>query len=128
MNYHNILFMNYKIHIIYLFTIIIFLISIYWILSLEIYDSYDTFGYSNNNQITINVKIPYPETILHYDYIRIADNYYDESNVVLGELNSLEYQKVYIDVSAKFIDNTYLPVTMYYNKERIIDKIKKSFL
>lgn len=128
MNYHNILFMNYKVCKIYLFTTILFLIGVTLILSLDIYDSYNAIGYIKNNQVIIDVKIPYPETMLHYDYIKIGDNNYYESNIILDELNNSGYQKIYINVSTRFIENEYLPVTMYYNKERIIDKIKKSLL
>ena len=129
MNYRDLLNIKYSIKN-YLVLMVLLLIIIFIIIgNNKITDVYKTLGYTNEKNIIIN--IPINNTMLStLDKISIEDNYYylDDliiSDILLDENNSINYQEIVINSKYDIKSNLLVPVTIYYNEEKVLEKIKK---
>lgn len=128
MNYCDLL--NIRCSIKYYVVILLSLIIILFIIigNKRITDVYKTVGYIKNNIVLINVPIS-ESMISKLDNIKVEDNkyYLDDlaiSDVLLDEINLINYQEIMIDLKDNINDNLLVPVTIYYNEEKVLTKIK----
>jgi len=128
MNYCDLL--NIRCSIKYYVVILLSLIIILFIIigNKRITDVYKTVGYIKNNIVLINVPIS-ESMISKLDNIKVEDNkyYLDDlaiSDVLLDEVNLINYQEIMIDLKDNINDNLLVPVTIYYNEEKVLTKIK----
>ncbi len=96
----------------------------------SIYDVYTIVGVSTGDAILLNVPLEYSDTLNHGEYLKIGDNTYSFLILSIGELEfdwdqQVNYQTYSIKVDAKFLENEVIKMTVYYDKEKIIEKIKK---
>jgi len=96
----------------------------------SIYDVYTIVGVSTGDAILLNVPLEYSDTLNHGEYLKIGDNTYSFLILSIGELEfdwdqQVNYQTYSIKVDAKFLKNEVIKMTVYYDKEKIIEKIKK---
>lgn len=110
-------------------TILLVGVSIF-ILNQEIYDTQTFKGISKENNIYLHIPIIYSDTFKNGSYIMInKDKRYFEiesiSEILVDESSFLQYQEYVLKTDKEFKDNEILILTIYYNKEKILDKIKK---
>ena len=130
MNYYDLLNKKYHFKYYIILLIVIFIIPIIYVSNKSINDVYKTIGYVSNNKIVINVPLEYSDTLNKLVYIKIEeDNYYLKDltiSEILLEPNSLiNYQEVYININDTYKENMIVPITIYYNEEKVFTKLQK---
>ena len=101
----------------------------------SIYDVYTIVGVSTGDAILLNVPLEYSDTLNHGEYLKIGDNTYSFLILSIGELEfdwdqQVNYQTYSIKVDAKFLKNEVIKMTVYYDKEKIIEnafRFKKTY-
>ena len=132
MSYEELLRIDCKIYkkilIVVFGIIIIFLL----LLNMNFYDVYNTKGYITNNNLILNIPYNYSDTIANGKYLKINNIKYNLKIITVNspsvDINSnLIYQEIMVKLDENLIynDNTVLSVSIYYNKEKLLDKIKK---
>ena len=132
MSYEELLRIDCKIYkktlIVVFGIIIIFLL----LLNMNFYDVYNTKGYITNNNLILNIPYNYSDTIANGKYLKINNIKYNLKIITVNspsvDINSnLIYQEIMVKLDENLIynDNTVLNVSIYYNKEKLFDKIKK---
>jgi len=94
---------------------------------IKMYDNYQAKGYVNNNGITlITTFIP---TNINIEKILINNKNIDyeiiEKDVILDEENYISYLKIVLKTDISYEDKSIVNLNFYYNKQRIIEKIKE---
>ena len=111
------------IKIIVLIHLLILLIIGYFLIKTKIYDHYKTKGYTKNNLI-----ITYLPTNITYDKLFINNKEISckiKSKELKVDENTLtSYNELSLDCLKQFSDNEIVDITFYYNKQRIITKLK----
>ena len=129
MNYRDLLNMRYSIKYYVLLLILLFILLSVFLSNKKIVDVYQTMGYVKDNTIVINITLS--DTLLNnLDNITIDDSkYYINdlviSDILLDEINLINYQEIEINNYNNLEDNLIVPVTIYYNEEKVLTKIKK---
>ena len=132
MSYEELLRIDCKIYkkilIVVFGIIIIFLL----LLNMNFYDVYNTKGYITNNNLILNIPYNYSDTIANGKYLKINNIKYNLKIITVnspsvGINSNLIYQEIMVKLDENLIynDNTVLNVSIYYNKEKLLDKIKK---
>ena len=132
MSYEELLRIDCKIYkktlIVVFGIIIIFLL----LLNMNFYDVYNTKRYITNNNLILNIPYNYSDTIANGKYLKINNIKYNLKIITVNspsvDINSnLIYQEIMVKLDENLIynDNTVLNVSIYYNKEKLLDKIKK---
>ena len=132
MSYEELLRIDCKIYkktlIVVFGIIIIFLL----LLNMNFYDVYNTKGYITNNNLILNIPYNYSDTIANGKYLKINNIKYNLKIITVNspsvDINSnLIYQEIVVKLDENLIynDNTVFNVSIYYNKEKLLDKIKK---
>lgn len=92
------------------------------------YDAYNGVGVFKNHEIALNINVEDINKVLESDFIKINNKRYkfsvlSISDIQYNELAMTNYQTITIEVKEKYIENMYLEITFYSNKQRIITKI-----
>lgn len=106
---------------------IVLLILLYYICTVKVYDQYQTKGLVTcTSTCTITVLIP---SELSYDEIRLNNKYFDfevmGKELQVDEENLVSYFKLTLSTTASLTNNEIVNLSFYYNKQRIITKIKE---
>lgn len=93
-------------------------------------DVYNTYGYILDNELIINIPTNYPDTINNMEYIKVDNKKYlgkviNISEVKLDAESLINYQEVKFATNIDIVDNQVFKVSIFYNKEKVIKKIKK---
>ncbi len=111
------------IKIIVLIHLLILLIIGYFLIKTKIYDHYKTKGYTKNNLI-----ITYLPTNITYDKLFINNKEISckikSKEIKVDESTLTSYNELSLDCLKQFSDNEIVDITFYYNKQRIITKLK----
>ena len=112
--------------IIVIFILLILLILLIYMCKKEIYDSYQTKGLvSCTDTCTITTSIP---SNLEYEYIQINNKYLNYEilglELIVDEENLITYNRLTLSTDLSLSNNEIVDLTIYYNKQRIITKIK----
>lgn len=112
--------------IIVILILLILLILLIFICKKEIYDSYQTKGLvSCTDTCTITTSIP---SNLEYDYIQVNNKYLNyeilSEKLIVDEENLITYNQLTLSTELSLSNNEIIDLTIYYNKQRIITKIK----
>lgn len=133
MNYHDLLNIRYR-SLNKIIVLLIISVGVFsYIASREIHDVYHTYGYINNKNLVLNVPITNPDTLNKLEYLSIdnkkcSGKEVSVSEIFLDEKNLINYQTVTIKLDKKYPENRVLKVSIYYNKEKVLKKLKKLFL
>lgn len=106
---------------------IVLLILLYYICTVKVYDQYQTKGLVTcTSTCTITVLIP---SELSYDEIRLNNKYFDfevmGKELQVDEENLVSYFKLTLSTTASLTNNEIVNLSFYYNKQRIVTKIKE---
>lgn len=130
MNYEELLNIPYKPWKLLITMTIIIIICGLIIINIEIYDVYNTYAYYKEGNIVLNIPINYSDTILNGEYFKIDDEKSDlevlyVSDILIDTDTLVNYQEVIIASSKNYPENLIINISIYYNKEKVLDKIKK---
>ena len=109
------------------FVFIVLLILLYYVCKVKVYDQFQTKGIVTcASTCTITVLIP---SNLSYDEIWLNNKYVHfeeiEKELQVDEENLESYFKLTLATSEALTNNEIVNLTFYYNKQRIITKIKE---
>lgn len=132
MTYLDLLNIRYKVKGKVFLSMIIFLGLLIYIINIKISDVYNTFGYVEENMLNINVPLTYSDTLNKMEFIKINDEKTDLeilniSEILVDKENLINYQVISLDGS-RYKENQLMKVTIYYNKEKVWQKLKKIIL
>ena len=130
MNYEELLNIPYKPWKLLITMTIIIIICGLIIINIEIYDVYNTYAYYKEGNIVLNIPINYSDTILNGEYFKIDDEKSDlevlyVSDILIDTDTLVNYQEIIIASSKNYPENLIINISIYYNKEKVLDKIKK---
>ena len=130
MNYEELLNIPYKPWKLLITMTIIIIICGLIIINIEIYDVYNTYAYYKEGNIVLNIPINYSDTILNGEYFKIDDEKSDlevlyVSDILINTDTLVNYQEVIVASSKNYPENLIINISIYYNKEKVLDKIKK---
>ena len=128
MDYYNILNIKPNYNKMYIFFIITLVGLFIFTLNLKIYDTFKLKGIVNNNLILINLPIKYSDTIVKGKFVKIDNKKYSYqikniSTIKIDKSNLIEYQTIEIKVSKKIYQNEIINLIIYFQKEKLINKI-----
>lgn len=111
-----------------IFILLLFLGLIYYTYKKEIYDTYQTKGIVNCED-TCEIITAIPTNIIDFKEIMLNNNYlsYDliSKNLKVDETNYISYYELVLRTPLSLADGEIVDLNFYYNKQRIITKIKE---
>lgn len=130
MNYEELLNVPYKTGKIFIIITIFIIVGILVILNVEIYDVYNTYAYYREGNMVLNIPINYSDTILNGKYFKIDDEKVDlevlyVSDILINTDTLVNYQEIIVASKNDYPENLIININIYYNKEKVLDKIKK---
>lgn len=129
MNYLDLINIKYSFKKgLYLF-IALFIGLIYYIFNLNMYESYSTYGYIEDNYLVTKI-IDNPDIINSIKYIKIGTINYEASieeisQSLIDEENFVNYQLVKLKLSERLNNNEAFKFVIFYNEEKVYNKLKK---
>lgn len=129
MNYEELLNVPYKTGKIFIIITIFIIVGILVILNVEIYDVYNTYAYYREGNMVLNIPINYSDTILNGKYFKIDDEKVDlevlyVSDILINTDTLVNYQEIIVASKNDYPENLIINISIYYNKEKVFDKIK----
>lgn len=130
MSFRDIINIPYKGRVKFCLVLGIILGVLLYVSSKETCDVYNTYGYILDNELIINIPTNYPDTINNMEYIKVDNKKYlgkviNISEVKLDAASLINYQEVKFATNIDVVDNQVFKVSVFYNKEKVIKKIKK---
>ena len=131
MNYESLLNIPYKTYTLFIGIILVSVITFIIILNTLVYDVYNTYAVFKDGNLILNVPITYSDTILNAEYYKLDKEQYDfkvlyVSEVLLDTTLMSNYQEVVISTDKMLVDNVIVNVSIYYNKEKVLEKIQEN--
>ena len=80
--------------------------------------------------MVLNIPINYSDTILKGEYFKIDDEKVDlevlyVSDILINTDTLVNYQEIIVASKNDYPENLIINISIYYNKEKVLDKIKK---
>lgn len=129
MNYLDLINIKYKLFIKVIILVLLFLGGIIYILNKSYYDVFNTYGYILDEKLVLNIPVDNPDIIENMEYCKINDKEKiitidSISDILLDSDNLINYQEIIFNVDNSYYEKEVLKITIYYNKEKVITKIK----
>ena len=130
MNYLDLINIKYSCKKGLFILIAIFIIILVYVLNLNMYESFNTYGYVQDELINVKISIETPGILTNLKYIKIGDkNYKTEVNeiseVYFDEENLINYQMVKLKIDERLNNNEVFKMGIFYNEEKVYKKLKK---
>lgn len=108
----------------------VFIIVLVYVLNLNMYESFNTYGYVQDELLNIKISIQTPDMLTNLKYIKIGSNNYkveikEISDMLLDEENFINYQMVKMKIDERLNDNQVFKIGIFYNEEKVYKKILK---
>ena len=129
MNYEKLLNIPYKSFRVFLIIMAISIIVFISVLNIKVYDVYNTYAIYQNNHLILNIPINYSDTITNAEYFKIDDEKYEfevlsVSEILVDTNAMINYQEVIVSYDKVMPENTIVNVSIYYDREKVLEKIK----
>lgn len=129
MNYEKLLNIPYKSFRVFLIIIANSIIVFISVLNIKVYDVYNTYAIYQNSHLILNIPINYSDTITNAEYFKIDDEKYEfevlsVSEILVDTNAMINYQEVIISFDKVMPENTIVNVSIYYDQEKVLEKIK----
>lgn len=129
MNYEKLLNIPYKSFRVFLIIMAISIIVFISVLNIKVYDVYNTYAIYQNSHLILNIPINYSDTIINAEYFKIDDEKYEfevlsVSEILVDTNAMINYQEVIISYDKVMPENTIVNVSIYYDQEKVLEKIK----
>ena len=130
MNYLDLINIKYFFKISLFILSIAFIIILGYVLNLNIYESYNTYGYVQDELINIKISIENPDVLTSLKYIKIGSKNYNAEVKEIGEVmldkeNIVNYQMVKLKIDERLNNNEVFKIGIFYNEEKVYKKLKK---
>ena len=130
MNYLDLIYIKYSFKISLFILSIAFIIILGYVLNLNIYESYNTYGYVQDELINIKISIENPDVLTSLKYIKIGSKNYNAEVKEIGEVmfdkeNIVNYQMVKLKIDERLNNNEVFKIGIFYNEEKVYKKLKK---
>lgn len=130
MNYEKLLNIPYKTYALFISIILISIIVFIIILNIKVYDVYNTYAIFKDGNLILYIPTTYSDTLLNAEYYKLDEDKCDfnvlyVSEVLLDTTKMVNYQEVIIDIDKDLVDNAITNISIYYDLEKVLDKIKK---
>ena len=91
------------------------------------YESFNTYGYVQDELLNIKISIQTPDMLTNLKYIKIGSNNYkteikEISDVLLDEENLINYQMVKLKIDERLNNNQVFEICIFYNEEKVLGK------
>lgn len=131
MNYLDLINIKYSFKIELFILVIAFIIIIGYVLNLDIYECYQTYGYIEDELINVKISIEDPDVLTNLKYIKIGSDNYDAeineiSEVLIDKDNFINYQMVKLKIDERLNNNEVFKLGIFYNEEKVYRKLKKA--
>ena len=131
MNYLDLINIKYSFKIELFILVIAFIIIIGYVLNLDIYECYQTYGYIEDELINVKISIEDPDVLTNLKYIKIGSDNYDAeinevSEVLIDKDNFINYQMVKLKIDERLNNNEVFKIGIFYNEEKVYKKLKKA--
>lgn len=131
MNYLDLINIKYSFKIELFILVIAFIIIIGYVLNLDIYECYQTYGYIEDELIEVKISIEDPDVLTNLKYIKIGSDNYDAeineiSEVLIDKDNFINYQMVKLKIDERLNNNEVFKLGIFYNEEKVYRKLKKT--
>lgn len=108
----------------------VFIIVLVYVLNLNMYESFNTYGYVQDELLNIKISIQTPDMLTNLKYVKIGSNNYkteikEISDVLLDEENLINYQMVKLKIDERLNNNQVFEICIFYNEEKVYKKILK---
>lgn len=108
----------------------VFIIVLVYVLNLNMYESFNTYGYVQDELLNIKISIETPDMLTNLKYIKIGSNNYkveikEISDMLLDEENFINYQIVKMKIDERLNNNQVFEICIFYNEEKVYKKILK---
>lgn len=108
----------------------VFIIVLVYVLNLNMYESFNTYGYVQDELLNIKISIQTPDMLTNLKYVKIGSNNYkteikEISDVLLDEENFINYQIVKMKIDERLNNNQVFEICIFYNEEKVYKKILK---
>lgn len=108
----------------------VFIIVLVYVLNLNMYESFNTYGYVQDELLNIKISIQTPDMLTNLKYIKIGSNNYkveikEISDMLLDEENFINYQIVKMKIDERLNNNQVFEICIFYNEEKVYKKILK---
>lgn len=108
----------------------VFIIVLVYVLNLNMYESFNTYGYVQDELLNIKISIQTPDMLTNLNYIKIGSNNYkveikEISDMLLDEENFINYQIVKMKIDERLNNNQVFEICIFYNEEKVYKKILK---
>lgn len=130
-NYQDILDMKVKSYKAYIIYIMIIVISVCLSFKYSITDVYKTLVVSRTDYLYVNVSYIDSFIFIENKTLYINDKSYDYEVISISDPyqnGSDIYQEIALETKHKFFDNEINEISIYYNEDKIINKIKEIIL
>lgn len=130
MNYLDLINIKYTFKFSLIIFLIFFVLFISYVLNLNIYENFTSYGYVLDDQINLKVLVDNPDILNNLKYIKIGSKDYkaevkEISEVMLDSENFINYQIVKLKIDERLNDNEVFKVDIFYNEEKVYKKLKK---
>ncbi len=130
MNYLDLINIKYSFKISLFILSIAFIIILGYVLNLNIYESYNTYGYVQDELINIKISIENPDVLTSLKYIKIGSKNYNAEVKEIGEVmldkeNIVNYQMAKLKIDERLNNNEVFKIGIFYNEEKVYKKLKK---
>lgn len=129
MNCNELLNIKYKLHSAFFIMILLGIILTVYLFNCEIYEVYNIYGYIKNHNLVLNIPIEYSDTITNGEYLIINEKKYNYNVSDISEIllnNNINYQEITLKLDNNFLENQVLKINIYYAKEKVLKKVKKT--
>lgn len=108
----------------------VFIIVLVYVLNLNMYESFNTYGYVQDELLNIKISIETPDMLTNLKYVKIGSNNYkteikEISDMLLDEENFINYQIVKMKIDERLNNNQVFEICIFYNEEKVYKKILK---
>lgn len=108
----------------------VFIIVLVYVLNLNMYESFNTYGYVQDELLNIKISIQTPDMLTNLKYVKIGSNNYkveikEISDMLLDEENFINYQIVKMKIDERLNNNQVFEIGIFYNEEKVYKKILK---
>lgn len=130
MNYLDLINIKYSFKISLFILSIAFIIILGYVFNLNIYESYNTYGYVQDELINIKISIENPDVLTSLKYIKIGSKNYNAEVKEIGEVmldkeNIVNYQMAKLKIDERLNNNEVFKIGIFYNEEKVYKKLKK---
>lgn len=130
MDYFDILIIKPKYKVKFIIMIIILIVILLFLFNFQVSNTLKLKGIINNNEIILNLPVKYSDTLIDGKFIKINNTKYlykitNISPIKIDEQNMINYQTIHLKINEKLYQNQIIDITMFFQKEKLINKIKR---